>query len=86
MFYLKKFKKDNKKISSIFKILIWEICSLLFFRSKISILNYSTKVWLLRKAHPKNNLVIVLTPKTGHRPIGTTLSMLKIYSNSQNMH
>tara|TARA_B100001248_G_C27379690_1_gene456257 strand:+ start:188 stop:688 length:501 start_codon:yes stop_codon:yes gene_type:complete len=60
MFYLKKFKKDNKKISSIFKILIWEICSLLFFRSKISILNYSTKVWLLRKfgASIGNKLII----------------------------
>ena len=49
MFYLKKFKNRYIPIRKKYKIVIWEICSLLFFRSKISILNYSSKSWILRR-------------------------------------
>ena len=49
MFYLNKFKKSSKSLQIKFRIMAWEICSILFFRSKISILNYQTKAWFLKR-------------------------------------
>ena len=34
----------------------------------------------------KNNLFIIIIPKSRHRPIGTMLSIPKTYSNIKNTH
>jgi len=49
MYHLEKYKSSYFKIDSFYKILAWEIISILFFRSAISFLNYSTKSWILRR-------------------------------------
>ena len=60
MFYLEKFIKTSKSKRLKLKIILWEIVSIFFFRSKLSLLNYSSKSWILKRfgAAIGDNLVI----------------------------
>ena len=57
--FTKKFKKRYIPIRKKYKIVFWEICSLLFFRSRISILNYSYKSWILRQFEQKLDKLVI---------------------------
>ena len=73
MFYLEKFIKTSKSKKLKLKIILWEIISIFFFRSKLSLLNYSSKSWIMKRfgATIGDNLVI------------KEMFILKVHGNSK---